>query len=270
MESYQFIPSGGEEILTAYHAAVDGSRPVGCAVLVAPPHEEKKAAHRPLVDLARALANRGCACLRFDPRGTGDSPGVADDLCFGTLRQDLTAAIDQARTLSCAEKISLLGVRLGADLAALEGPASTAVDHTLLCVPLISGERYLREVRIRGKIRGAMTAAEGGDEASGRAAGLDYGGHYVSGELIADLETHDLMADESPLAARVTCMDIRGRDSMTAPLSALVARLRSRGASVDARVVLDEPFWNALGPIVPRAFIQAVVEALTGREDEAR
>jgi hypothetical protein len=53
---------------------------------------------------------------------------------------------------------------------------------------------------------------------------------------------------------------------MTVPLSALATRLEERGARVDTRVLIDEPFWNALGPVVPEAFIDGMVHVLTREE----
>lgn len=266
METYEFIPFGGHQLLTAFHASASPTDPCGCAVIVAPIHEEKKAAHRPLVDLARRLAAEGYAVMRFDPRATGDSSGGDDQPTLTSWREDLELVIDRARGRSGLHRVDLIGLRLGADLAALVGPGHDFVDRTVLCVPLINGGRYLREVRLRGKIRGALTEADGGDGAADADRGIDYGGHYISPQLIQELEAHDLMAADSTLARTISCVDIRGRDSMTVPLSALATRLEERGARVDTRVLIDEPFWNALGPVVPEAFIDGMVHVLTREE----
>lgn len=266
MENCEFIPSGDGEILTVFHSGSDAAPLSGCAVLVAPLHEEKKAAHRPLVDLARALSSRGMACLRYDARGTGDSSGDAADVTFKTLTEDLETAIARARFLSGQDRVTLLGVRLGADVAARVGLAHASVERAVLCVPLISGERYLREVRLRARIRGAMTRVEGGGDADAAAEGIDYGGHILSPQFIADLESYDLMADIAPVGSPVVCVDIRGRNSVTAAMGALAERLRQRQAEVEVHVVIDEPFWNALGPVVPRVFMEKVVGILLSGE----
>ena len=114
---------GQREILTAYHAAVDGSPP-STPPFVAPLHERR----RPptvLVDLARALANRGCAACG-SIRGTGDSPAWR----MTSLQHAPTGSDGRHRPSapSGLEKVSS-GVRLGADLAALEG-SRALVDHT--------------------------------------------------------------------------------------------------------------------------------------------
>ena len=68
--------------------------------------------------LAERLAAKGVVALQFDYTGTGDSAGdPADVVSVGTWLSDIAAAIDCVRRTGVA-RVGLIGLRLGATLAA--------------------------------------------------------------------------------------------------------------------------------------------------------
>jgi hypothetical protein len=96
---------------------------------------------------------------------------------------------------------------------------------------------------------------------------IDHGGWPIADTAVAELERHDLMEHRGALDADVLCLDIRANDRAGAHMVALAESLRARGAHAEARALVDEPFWNALGPVVPSAFIAAVADYIAPSSD---
>jgi alpha-beta hydrolase superfamily lysophospholipase len=104
--------------------------------------------HRSIRAFAEASAAIGVPALRFDYLGTGDSSDIdpqSDQLEF--WRQDVLAAVAEMRRRTGVERVCLLGFRLGALLAGLAAEQSKGIDGLILIAPVISGRRYLRELR---------------------------------------------------------------------------------------------------------------------------
>jgi uncharacterized protein len=117
--------------------------------------EEKLWSHRVFVSFARALAQRGHAVLRFDYMGAGDSSGMTAQTSLETHLADLSTAIDTLRMrCSSVERVGLVGLRLGASIAALL--AEQAADSVRLAPlqsapivlwdPVIDGESHFQEL----------------------------------------------------------------------------------------------------------------------------
>ena len=72
------------------------------------------------------LAASGWDTLRFDYYGTGDSAGDLIEANLGGWEKDIEWAIEEARATSGANRVALIGLRLGANLAASAGPSGRA------------------------------------------------------------------------------------------------------------------------------------------------
>lgn len=118
-------------------------------VIVAPFGYEAVCAHRSLRAFAEASAASGVTALRFDRDGTGDAAG--DDLDpdrVGAWQASIHAACDLLRAETDVEHVVLLGVRLGALLAASAAIARDDVVGLCAVAPVISGRAYVRELKI--------------------------------------------------------------------------------------------------------------------------
>jgi len=143
MNAFYFGPSG-RQLYGFFHDA--GYTATG-AVLICPPWgAEYTNSHRSLRVLARTLAERGHHVLRFDYSGTGDSWGDSTDADLEQWQTDIALAARELRTMSGTDRISLIGMRLGAYVAATAAANLPAVDAIVLWDPVLDGNAWAREV----------------------------------------------------------------------------------------------------------------------------
>ncbi len=160
--------------------------PASEGILILPPfgHEALSSA-KTLRLLAETLSSRGYPVLRIDFPGTGDSLGEED--CAGVVASRLTAALEAAnwlRNIAGVEKLSVVGVRLGASTA-LNLAEAFAVHRLLLVAPVLSGRRYLRELQ---QMRAHYAI---GGEAEGQAEN-EFNGFSLSETSLAQLRALDV------------------------------------------------------------------------------
>ena len=70
-----------------------------------------------LTSTARQLASKGCACLRFDFRGRGESGGDGLKSTLATMSEDLLTAVATLKQLSGLSKVVLFGMCSGGNIA---------------------------------------------------------------------------------------------------------------------------------------------------------
>lgn len=130
-----------------------GSREVG-VVVVNPFGYEAICAHRSLRHLAERLAAAGYATLRFDCDGTGDSAGSnRDPDRVGAWTRSVHVACDALKALANVRAVAVVGLRLGALLAATAAQERDDVAALIALAPVTSGRRYARELKI---LQGAL------------------------------------------------------------------------------------------------------------------
>ncbi len=153
------LPSDGDVARTAFYLESQGAsffnwlhQPTGpClnhGVLLCPPlGHEMVHSHRTLRHLANQLAAAGFTVLRLDYHGTGDSAGCDHDpQRIPTWLTNVRDAVAWLRQAGGCGNISLIGLRFGATLAALYSQEH-AVENLVLWAPLVSGRRYVRELK---------------------------------------------------------------------------------------------------------------------------
>ncbi len=142
-----YIPDG-ESALFGWLHYLRQQPQKNCAVVICNPMGyEYTHSHRAIRHLADQLSTAGFPTLRFDYHGTGDSPG--NDLDADRLRcwqQNIHAAIEFALQTTGCDRICLLGIRMGATLAALVA-SKRIVDSLILWSPCTNGRRYIREMQ---------------------------------------------------------------------------------------------------------------------------
>ena len=112
-------------------------------VLCYPMGQEYMRAHRAFRQLSNLLSRAGYHVLRFDYYGTGDAMGESLEASTVQWQQDIGTAIEELKDNAGIEKVSLVGLRLGAALAVLAGAGRPDVEDVVLWDPVVSGSEYL-------------------------------------------------------------------------------------------------------------------------------
>ena len=144
-ESPFFFQSGQASLFGVLHEP-DQPGALAPVVFCHPFGEEKLWAHRVYVSMARRLAGLGRAVLRFDCMGIGDSSGRFDESSLSTMLADVDAAVREVRQRTGQTKVALLGLRLGATVAALAAERLDELDRLVLWAPIVDGARYMQEL----------------------------------------------------------------------------------------------------------------------------
>jgi uncharacterized protein len=120
------------------------------AVICNPWGVEAIRAHRSIKALADNLSRLGVDVFRFDYFGTGDSfgdglSGSLDDWC-----SDTEQAMDELMSMAGVRKVALIGLRLGAHVAAAVSTSrKREVDRLVLWDPVVNGASYLEDLKQR-------------------------------------------------------------------------------------------------------------------------
>ena len=142
-----FFGTSEHRLFAVYHAAV-GSRPRALGVVLCYPlgHEYIRS-YRALKTLASQLASQGFHVIRFDYYGSGDSAGASDAGSVDVWVDDILTAIDELKDMAGVDRVVLLGLRLGANLAVRAASRRADIDALVLWDPVPSGSEYLAEAQ---------------------------------------------------------------------------------------------------------------------------
>jgi dienelactone hydrolase len=133
--------------------------------------------------LAVALADAGCAVLRFDYDGTGDSVGAPDDPDrFDAWIASIDFGLDYLRDAG-AVHLHLVGARLGAALAARAAADRDDVASLTLWYPWTKGSQFVRYQRA---LRRMYAVGEAPDAVNGS---TEIPGFVLDPDLTRDLKT---------------------------------------------------------------------------------
>jgi exosortase A-associated hydrolase 2 len=248
--------------------------PTGLGVVLCHPFaEERQLADRILVHCARALAGAGIAALRFDQRGHGDSDGDLADGTFETYIAGIRAATTQLAERFRVEAIVLLGLRLGATLAALVAERDPRVTGLVLWSPVLSGRPYVRDL-LRKTI--AMHLSANGNtptidrltetiRTDGR---LEFDGDFLTRAMFDDLSALDLAGRVARFGGPVMISALRTRSGQYAAYDALLENYHGRTADALLVPTNTPEYWDVrsmFDGIFPDDLYAATLEWLGAR-----
>ncbi len=249
----------------------EDGRVVGAAVICPSMGLEAAYSARGVRDLARRLVAAGWAALRIDYAATGDSAGIWTDpgLVDEWLRSVRTA-IDYARGLG-VPRVAVVGLRLGATLAAAELARGGPVDDVVLWDPCATGAGVPA-----GAVRAVGLPARPGRRVGGPAArtrrstcprpveegSIEAPGVAFSAATVSDLKSLAISTDQT-LAARELILGRKGRSVERATTERLtLAHVES--AEIEGQEILFED-----QPVTPAATLDLIADWLTDRNEPA-
>ena len=229
-----------------------GSGARGLMLVCAPLFEERKSAHRPLVEWARAACDAGWRTLRFDYRGCGDSSGSFREATMDDWDLDVLAAAEELRKTAPDAPLVVLGLRMGACLAARLS-AVCAVDAMVFWEPVLNGHAYLMET-LRKKLMkdmltdgGARQSRDALIEALEAGQQIDVDGYALAPGLYHGMKQLDLLSETGAASRRALLMHVSHRAEIPENFSRLRDALAARGCQIKADAVKLQPFWNLVG-----------------------
>jgi pimeloyl-ACP methyl ester carboxylesterase len=148
--------------------------------------------YRPARFLADQLALAGYTAIRFSYPGTGDSRDPAEENCWPAWTESVQSAVDTALTISGVRRVVLIGVRLGAALAALAASLRKEVVGLVLLEPVVRGSSFVTQLRMEEKISAGAAAV---DHDGVRIHGLHLTAEALSGIASLDLRSVKLRPD---------------------------------------------------------------------------
>jgi pimeloyl-ACP methyl ester carboxylesterase len=149
---YFWMPSGQYQLFACLHSPKQGVVGRHGLVLCNPFGHEYIHSHRSLKALADLAAQQGITTLRFDYVGTGDSEGdLLEDANLECFMENIHSAVNFLKQNLGLTDISLLGLRLGATLAAYYAERYS-VNRLLLWAPCLNGRAFVREHKAIAKL----------------------------------------------------------------------------------------------------------------------
>ena len=137
-----------------YHLAAE-SEQAPAVVICQPTGHEYERCHRAMRQLAILLSRKGISSLRFDYYATGDSAGDSEALNLSRMRSDTEQALVACRQKTNASRMALIGLRLGAALAAQLAATTDQIESLVLFAPAFDGSSLVREWREQQRVYNA-------------------------------------------------------------------------------------------------------------------
>jgi dienelactone hydrolase len=202
-----YFPADDQRLFGWLHRPSEARASDMGVVICKPFGQESMCAHRSIRAFADMAASIGMPALRFDYLATGDSADcdAASDQIEPWVR-DVVAAACELRRRTGVQRVCLLGFRLGALLATLAARSATA-EVLLLVAPVLSGGRYLRELRTMALAGAGAAIASQTDKQALAAGALEAAGYLLSASTVARLSQIDLAAVTEAPASEVLMID---------------------------------------------------------------
>ncbi len=211
--------------------------------------------HRSMRQLAGLLSAGGFDALTFDYFGTGDSAGEMAGAEIEGWISDIEEAITELKDLSGVSRVSVVGLRFGATLAArLFRQPRKDVEALVLWDPIVSGPQYV-DALVTGPSARRRSPEVGG--------GVEVHGFRLTDDMERGMRAIDLVSLVQTFPARTLVVI----SEAVAPAGAFEHALQSHPAGpLPVRSIPAPPAWleeGDFGPgAVPVPLLRSVVEWL--------
>lgn len=228
-EPHFFGPSSSK-LFGWFHAPKQAVRAGVGVVFCSPWGREEISAHQSIRSWAGQLAAEGWPVLHFDYEGCGDSSGSElEPDAWLRWQQSVHLAVDELKDLTGVQSVCLIGIRVGAALAALVGASRYDVSSLIAVAPVVKGRAYVRELMAL-----QMAGATRDETPTFNGQALFQSGGFAMDQAARDaLAAVDLTKLEEQPAPRVLLLE---RDDM--PVSDLWCKaLLNQGVEVEQLVL---------------------------------
>ncbi len=259
--------------LFTMHYAPRQRQGVSECIVIAPPFAEEMNRCRYMQNLlGQALAQHGYGLLVPDLYGTGDSAGEFAEADWQTWKQDLVAAAQYSNKLGY-EKITLLGIRLGALLASAVAAEIKALKRMVFWQPVSSGKVTLNQF-LRLKIAASIARDEDAgttaqlEEEIKRGHSIQVAGYDMSPGLFTGIRDATLENDMNFNDIPIAWFSILASADRKVPRSDLksIESLRSSGANIDHHTLVAPAFWQAHERTLAPELVSASLDYLLGSD----
>lgn len=248
-----FFGSSKSPLYGVYHPPKTSAGPAKAVLLCYPMGAEYMRAHRAFRQLTTLLVKGGAHVLRFDYFGTGDSAGEGTEATLARWREDIATAIEELKEMAQAERVTVIGLRLGGTLGALASGGRADVEHVVLWDPIVFGAAYVREMLATHDAEQRARAARPDQPTAG------VHGFPLTPELQRELRAVDLSTWDGAGAARIDVVTSSEREEARA----LVAHLVEAGCAASGAVYESNGNWaesDAFGSaLIPQSIIQGIL-----------
>jgi len=254
-EDYFYLNQNDEHVFAGhYRPEAPASRAV---VLCHPLGEEKLWAHRVLVSFARDVAAAGVSVLRIDFRGEGDSDREFEESDLETRIADASLAIDAVRSLNPGvTEVSLVGLRLGAAVAAAAAARRTDVARLVLWDPVTDGVAYMQAVlRLNLMYQMALhrKVIENRDALVARlrqGETVNIEGYELAEPLFRQVSDFNLQTALAQFSGQVLALQVSQDET---PMRPELASLTEISPRFRVEMVKEQPFWREIKAFCQRS-----------------
>jgi uncharacterized protein len=253
-----FFGTSDSRLFGIYHPP-RSARPRDVGVLLCyPAPQEYMRTHWAFRKLAAMLAKDGFHVFRFDYFGTGDSGGESAEVSLHLWRTNVLTATRELRDVASVSKVSAVGFRLGAAIAAT---ADQAFSDLVLWEPVVQGASYLAELEAVQHRSVALDLHSPWRDPNRPPELLGFPFHPG---IEREIRAMDLTSLPPPRAARVAIMVSDDRPSFRT----LERHLQAKNISVTFRHVPDETAARSEGQqaaLLSNTMLEAITAHLAGR-----
>ena len=263
--------AGDRGKLFALHCAPAARNDRAECVIVAPSFAEEMNRCRYMQTmLAQQLAGHGIALLSVYPFGTGDSQGEFVEADWQQWIRDIITAADYAGQLGY-RSVTLLGIRLGALLAAAAAPEVKNLQRLVFWQPVSNGKIALNQF-LRIKIAAAIGRDEDGgttaqlEEELNRGDSIQVAGYDVSPALFRGIQAAHFDQYLSPITAPISWYTVLASAERSTPRADLktIEQWRSEGKQIEHLTSIGPAFWQAHERTLAPNLVNETISHLTG------
>jgi pimeloyl-ACP methyl ester carboxylesterase len=214
--------------------------------------------HRGLKQLSIQLSKSGFHVLRFDYFATGDSGGESTEATLEQWIEDVGDAIDELKDTAGVRQVSLIGIRLGAAVAAQAAHDRPEVDSLVLWDPVVTGATYVEELASMGQPADVNGSVPPGT--------IGVSGFPLTPGLRSDLQHIDLPGAAQSPADHVLLVVSEERDEF----DQLQAHLSATTSNSSFQLVPTVANWDNVdrmgAVLLPQKIIQEIVTYLNDHD----